>query len=422
MPELNEHDVWYVQVKGLTGTPWGNAIKAQIKVSQSLPTAPSLEADLMGPDEDDDPNDRGWRHVFAPGICLAVAMACMVAMLYVVGYISVVEEPKDLDPFSYLLDKIELNAAARRATLAYSGVTMAITFALSLTCIFWAYAAGRTKAASYRRLVWNRVLWWFVATFVVLLAAGIQPFASQIGRLLLKPEASGIASCLAKLGPNLMFVLALVVPAILAAGASLMLQPMQEPKSRKRAKAQIAVLQERLKEMDQLLYIGALTLVFGTLQLSAAMSVPLASMPKVADIKIQAELCKVLVPTMFEHPPARLPATSGELYKDRGELQCRGLAGRMVQAEMADSLRQLVKGVTFAFGLAFSALLAAIYAPGVIVLSNIKKHPSRSLEPSISPSGKSDGHADVDPVSRLATIFATLSPLIAGVLAGTVTA
>jgi len=73
-----------------------------------------------------------------------------------------------------------------------------------------------------------------------------------------------------------------------------------------------------------------------------------------------------------------------------------------------------VKGVTLGFGLSFSALLAAIYVPTLLVLRDMVEQRRREL-----PAGKGSGIEPVDPVSRIAAVIATLSPLAAGLLANT---
>jgi len=69
-----------------------------------------------------------------------------------------------------------------------------------------------------------------------------------------------------------MFVLSCVVPSVLLAGALCLLQPMTFERSKVVLLRQLGVLKDRLRELDQMLYIGALVLMFGTLQLSSGLS------------------------------------------------------------------------------------------------------------------------------------------------------
>lgn len=350
------------------------------------------------------------RFALAPVIWLAIVGLCLVITLYGVGYIAAGEEMPDTDALANALGELP-ELVARQAALAQSGVTMGITLALCLTCFYWAWCArlGPEKEG-YRGCVLGVVLACFAVAFggLLLLDANgaITPFTSTVGTLLLDPATSRVNAWLASLAPFAMYLLACVVPAVLACGACFLLIPIKTVKDAAAAQANHDLLLARLKEMDQLLYIGALTLVFGTLQLSAAMSVPLAGAPAVAEVKAELDSCK---PTPQAAPVATVPA------------QCHKAMARMQQAALVEELRHVVKGITFSFGLAFSALLAAIYVPGAMVLRNYLQAPLAHLKAdgSMAKADKPAG-ADIDPISRIAAIVATLSPLLAGVLASVI--
>jgi hypothetical protein len=211
-----------------------------------------------------------------------------------------------------------------------------------------------------------------------------------------------------------MFVLACFVPAVLAGGAGLLLQPLHVRTDEVATRGQLLVLADRLSELDQLLYVGALALVFGTLQLSAALSVPLAEAPKVGDLKTMADICKTLAPT-----PASSPFFSASSVQ-RGLSRCNALPEKFERSEQTDSLRQLVRGVTLSFGLAFTALLAAIYVPALIGLRLMIDPRRASIRKGFDADAQKesgDAIGDVDPLRRVAAILATLSPLIAGLVA-----
>jgi hypothetical protein len=282
--------------------------------------------------------------------------------------------------------------------------------ALSTASVVWAVAAFRHKDSSYRWKVfkWAATLWVVPLTilWVMWWKDLLPPFTTRIGAYLLPGRM-----------PFVMLGLACTVPAVLAAGAGFLLQPTRRPKDHTHATKQLQWLAKRLIELDQLLYVGALALVFGTLQLSAAMSVPLAGLPKTADLKNWVELCKTLDPppaTSPFFPSAPLPQEPGAAAQAAGPENCKALPEKYARTEVADDLRQLVRGVTLACGLAFSALLAAIYVPALIGLRLIIERP---LEMVSATSKRSPAVGEMDPIRRIAAVAATLSPLIAGLLA-----
>lgn len=355
-----------------------------------------------------------------PALWVAFVWAAMVMMLGAVGYLDADGKDKldQLAQLKRLIDDPVIDVAARRASLALSGVTLAITLALSFTGVIWAYKAFQEKSDRFR---WP-MLAMSVALLVVLVLASwyvsnkTQPFPSALGRHLLGSNdctpSLGWATCV----PDGMFLLACVVPCVLLAGATFLLEPMDNPPHAARRSEQLQILLGRVRELDQMLYLGALALVFGTLQLSAGLSVPLASMPKATSVKAQAELCKLMSPASAPsafYQSAASAATDGKAVDEK----CRALPAQVAKIEPADALRQLVRSVTFCFGLAFSALLAAVYVPSLIGLGLMieERQPNDS-------SGK-DADAvkkavnELDPLHRIAAVFATLSPLLAGIVA-----
>ncbi|WP_440532350.1 hypothetical protein [Variovorax sp. YR566] len=345
----------------------------------------------------------------APVVWQAIVGALMLIMLCGVGYFS---ESGTLPPLDWLKDAAQSNAmdsGARRAALAFSGVTAAITMALSIASVVWAVAAFRHKDSSYRWkvIIWAAVLWVMpLALLGVMWWRDLLPFTTRIGAYLLPGPV-----------PFIMLGLACTVSAALAAGAGFLLQPTRRPNNPAQATKQLQWLAKRLIELDQLLYVGALALVFGTLQLSTAMSAPLAGLPKTADLKNWVELCKTLAPppaTSPFFPSAPLPQELGAAAQAAGPENCKTLPEKYARNEVADDLRQLVRGVTLACGLAFSALLAAIYVPALIGLRLIIERP---LEMVSATSKRSPAVGEMDPIRRIAAVAATLSPLIAGLLA-----
>ncbi|ANH68638.1 hypothetical protein [Mitsuaria sp. 7] len=366
----------------------------------------------------------------APAIWVAVVWAAAVGMLYAVGYLDADTDPKGtggLAELKALIVDPHVDYAARRAALAFSGVTLAITLALSITSVVWAVSAFLKKANRFR------IPALIVAVLFLALSMGLswkvadacQPFTSELGKLLLSPKSANTASWMAGAVPYAMFFLACTVPSVLLAGATFVLQPMWLPsdrlnsttKVRKFAEIQVKILIARVRELDQMLYIGALALVFGTLQLSAGFSIPLASMPKAAPLKAQADLCKLMSPAASA-PTFFTAASAVDADARKTDARCRELPRQFAQVESADSLRELARGITLCFGLAFSALLAAVYVPALVGLRLMIEERLPCI-PSKDDGETTKAIAEVDPLHRVAAVVATLSPLFAGLLANT---
>lgn len=365
---------------------------------------------------------------FAPAIWVAVVWVAMVGMLYAVGYLDAdVDRTGKLAELVARLKQPDVDFAARRAARAFSGVTLAITLVLSFTSFVWAWAAFLRKSNHFRWPALGLMVLFLIALLAVSrwVSETYQPFTSEFGQLLLNPESSGAPSKLAAGVPTVMFILACVVPCILLAGATFLLQPMVLPGEVIAAPDtasvfrgdQLKILMGRVQELDQMLYIGALALVFGTLQLSAGLSVPLVSMPKAPSVRTQAELCKLISPSAASSPfYAKASASSPDgAAVDKA---CYELPKQLAQLEWADSLRQLVRGITLCFGLAFSALLSAVYVPALVGLRLMidERLPGGSATDSAE---TNKAIAEIDPLHRVAAVVATLSPLLAGLLANT---
>lgn len=376
----------------------------------------------MVPHDDYDGSFEFFR-ALAPVAWLVGVGVCMVLMLGAVGYLFM-PDPECLRSEIDTALQGPPNIAARRGALAYSGVTLAITVALSAASMVWAIAALRGTAPLYR---WP-ILYSVTVVLLLTLAShdwtGDRGFTSALGSMLLKPENSGLPSWPAAWVPHLMFVLACIVPASLAAGASALLQPMRWPmKDVFTAKHQLKLFRVRLNDLDQLLYVGALALVFGTLQLSAALSIPLASMPKAADLKNQADLCKTMTAFAASRPlltaAASAPAGGKSSDPPIDDAHCRKLPAEFARGEVADNLRQLVRVITLSFGLAYSALLAAIYVSALTGLRHLIEPRQKKVADAagVDATEEKSDIGDIDPLRRVAAIAATLSPLVAGLLA-----
>ena len=83
----------------------------------------------------------------SPLTWLVLVQVCIAGSLFWVGYLSVPEAPEAIDGLRKTLAKCD-DAAAHRAQLAYSGVTLGLTLVLAATSAVWALSAllGRGKA------------------------------------------------------------------------------------------------------------------------------------------------------------------------------------------------------------------------------------------------------------------------------------
>jgi hypothetical protein len=350
-----------------------------------------------------------------------------VAALYGVGYLSVPDpDGKAMEDLKKVLSH-DRDMAAHRALLAYSGVTLGVTWMLAILSVVWAVSAllgwrsAKAQPQTRRWLILILVFGISVADYALLTQSWrpLQPFPSALGKMLLEAAYSapkGFEAAGAPLGSVVlatMFLLAIVVPAALAVGASVLGEQINATLNEGLAQ-QVGL---RLRELDYLLYIGALAMVFGTLQLSTTMSVPLASLPKVAELKIRLEMCKTLAPVVANS--LFLPMSAPSRDDTVGVEPCRILPKAFDLDMKADSLRQLVRSVTLAMGLSFSAMLVAIYVPSLVRLRLMVDSESEKSAQSLDDATKASLEAvgEVDPLRRVATAAATLGPFIAGLIA-----
>lgn len=393
-----------------------------------------------------------WRTVSAavdnqaPMCCLVIAFLLTIAMLRASGYFAL---PKDEDDYARVIaalgsaflkgrpEHFEVESvAAFRGGLAVSGVLLAATVAMSMTAVLWVSAnmRGRPWRFVLSRLagliMGLEVLAWVI--FSMPLHEDSFSFISRPAYALLDvtraqfPNAEWLGSV-----PLLMLCQAVGLPLILAFGACLFMQPVPRlVGDRIRAQKRIETLIPRVRELDQMLYIGALALVCGTLQLAAALSVPLLNMPAAADVKTTIDLCKAStsekVANPFfsvshaaaEAPGMHSPATAS-FHREFSAGDCEAVQTELARVSVAQSVRSLIHALTLALGLAFSMLLAAIYVPAMIRL-RVWMDEARELGASANASDGSD-FGNADPMRRIAATIATLGPIIAGLVANTLT-
>lgn len=452
----------------------------------------------------------------APMTCLVGTIAITVIALWMVGYIGTEDKDEVVGEFVLALQKggettIESeNLAARRGGLAVSGILFAATVVLSVTVCFWAYL-NRPDPDRWNALtLWRR--WGVLVTGLVAAAAAAGwpfalfgakvSFASGLAiRLLGITAAQFDHPCRLSLVPYLMLLQGVVVPVILAFSACLFISPLPVPTPKVEARRFIVEkLKPRIRELDQMLYLGALALVCGTLQLAAALSIPLARMPSMADVKNTIDMCKTAGlgdksnPFLSPRPPmgavcaasgagasaglcassaASVPApvagtapgafasaanaaaegSKKQFHRDFSAADCEQVQTELTRVNLAQSVRSLIHSLTLAIGLAFSMLLAAIYVPAMIRMreladkarQNIRDHkdPKQSVSaelgervkraigalfgignaPDAAATSDAEGEGaeevDADPTRRITTALATLSPVIASLVANT---
>jgi hypothetical protein len=390
--------------------------------------------------------ERHWLSIASPPLWLVVVVLAIAFGLVGVGYLVTPELPETLAEFDRALGARDVpfdSSAAQRGAFAISGVLLGITMALTAAAFYWTFAAARGH--TLRHLGLSAAFVAIAAAIMCLLAYGIygfqwlkffdwQPYDSMLARHLL--SAAELRTAHPRFAgdmPNLMFLLATFVPLVLTLGACFLIEGLRRPRDEdKEGREQLKILVPRLRQLDQMLYIGALTLVAGTLQLASALSIPLASMPSVSETKISIEMCKSFmgrdVGNPFYLPATPVPSAPSTTAFRRGfgPTDCQDVADAVRRLSVADGIRQLIHALTLSFGLAFSAMLACIYLPAFICLRQMIDRARDVLRGTAPPEAQpgSEGAPDtgeIDPLRRIAAILATLGPLIAGLLANTLT-
>jgi hypothetical protein len=210
-------------------------------------------------------------------------------------------------------------------------------------------------------------------------------------------------------------VLGIFIPVVLALGMCLLMEPLITEKD----EDTLAAIASNSRFLDVLLYVGAACLAFGILHLSSAYGSALATLPSAATVKIRADSCKSL-----SLPPGVIDANAQKrLLAQWVSLKCDKLAEDARDAEVADSAREFAKTTTLVFGISFSALLAAMYLPSMLLLKRAADE---------SPLPYKRGHVDSrarrseqylklgiesDMLGKVGKVITALSPIFASVLA-----
>lgn len=208
-------------------------------------------------------------------------------------------------------------------------------------------------------------------------------------------------------------VIGIYIPTILGLGICLLLEPVgrwrHDPD-------ELDVIARRSKTLDYMLYLGAASLVFGTFQMSAIHGAAVGPLSSLADLKTKAEFCKSTKPNGATDIEVMKSTPARRAWADIG---CDRLLEEAKTANLADAGRRFARAVTLSFGIAFSALLIALYVPAVLLL----RRAALATRPAASCASDSQRNElllklgiESDVVGRLGRSVAALSPLLAGLL------
>lgn len=376
-----------------------------------------------------------WRNAF-PAYCAVVVVLLLLVLLYLNRYLDW-RQGSAMSALHDLVYRPSVAAFAQSdAERGYRGVTMGMTVLTTLV-------AGWTTAG----------LWWrnhslsysgSITFWVVLAAGAVGAVLTALGSVQVLAGFGGVAGntllCAAwrrdetpamAVITDAFNAIGIYLPVVLALGVCLLMEPVGEPLGmlpagplRRRHKRSAAQTQARLDEiaersrgLDTLIYLGAIGLVFGTLQISATYGAALSPLPTAAGLKTSADLCKAV-----GWPAA---SASASVTKWRKALDCDALAQVKSDVDVADSARRFAKQTTLTFGIAFSAILLALYLPAALLLRAEAADVVRRLDlPDSAQRNELLTRLGIesDYVGKLGRLIATLSPLVAGLLTSALSA
>lgn len=131
-----------------------------------------------------------------PALWLAAVWLCLLLSLSAVGYLTPTADQSIEKAINRLLrDHAGSDFGASVAAMGYSGVTFAITLALSGTCVVWTWSAFNDAQPGLRRQLLDTAIGLMVLMACVSWVIGsMAPFTSQYGSaLLLSPNTPGLA-------------------------------------------------------------------------------------------------------------------------------------------------------------------------------------------------------------------------------------
>lgn len=373
------------------------------------------------------PSNRAFTPVhFAPAACAlataAVIVGCVFASHFVedVGnerlrelYMLVARFPSDADGHDF---------GARAMHAVTMGLTLLAAMAAAWTTadVWW---RCRSRAFAWHATAWVALVALLVASVltVVGLLSLTQGLDSAVGNTLLCANWERTGAPWMAMFSDANNVLGIFVPVVLALGMCLLLEPLGSHRRHGNLKA----IARNSRSLDVLLYVGAACLALGILHLSAAYASALATLPSAASVKIRGDICKSLsLPTgaINVSTSANASASTQVLVHWRA-LKCNNLAQEAQEAETADSAREFAKTTTLVFSISFSALLAAMYLPSMLLL---KRAADRSRLPYVR--DQANGRAsraelylklgiESDMLGKVGKVITALSPIFAGVIA-----
>lgn len=333
-------------------------------------------------------------------------LATLVVLALLAAHYALPIEREQVDDWIWITEgRGALFSAAREsAARGYWAVMLALSSAAALLALWFVAGLGNRCEPAFR----DEVLSWVfvlatiaaVALMVLVVAKQLQGGAvSAIGNALLCAGWGRIGSpWLAPLS-DMQNVVGFVVPVVLATGACLLLAPADVRGLPTRAA--LHRVAERSRSLDQLLYIGALCLVLGTLHLSAAFSLAVGPFDGSADVKLRAELCR-------QNP---LQAA-----------RCADLPTELHDAEAIDDAKRFVRLTISWIGIAYSALLVALYAPAAYLLMQQAEALTARIGMSAAARHRelSEAGIESDLLGKLAKVATTMSPLAAGLISSAV--
>jgi hypothetical protein len=358
----------------------------------------------------------------APAYCGALVSVIIIAALFGSYFLENVSNERvrllyeTVARYSRESEGHEFAARARR------GTTMALTLVAALAAT-WATAVLWWQCRS-------RAYSWDVTTVIVYVAAAASVILSSLGSSGMSPgldSAFGNAMLCASwerthsdwlvMVSDANNVLGIFVPVVVGFGICLLLEPVRQDAAM--GVDHLAVIGDRSRALDNLLYLGAISLAFGILQMSAVYASALAPLPSVASAKTKIDMCKGL-----STPPDALKATATKQASDQWRaMGCETLGQEAHDGEVADSAREFARATTLVFGMGFSAVLAAMYLPAMLLLKQAADRLLVSTDNSVGTS-KEDRSKEYqrlgiesDFLGKAGKVITALSPLFAGVLA-----
>ena len=359
---------------------------------------------------------RGWSTCLAPATCALGATAVIVLALLVSGFLEIVDD-KNLQA-SYLIVNAEDKSALAQefGARAHRAITMALTFisamvAAWMTMGIWWECQSRDYAVQVTRRVVLMALTAAVVLGVLGLAKLTPGLDSAFGNAILCATwARNDAPWLAMVS-DANNVLGIFIPFVVGLGMCLLLEPTTH--SRMPSRDELAILARNSRTLDHLLYVGAICLVFGILQMSTVHSSAVATLPTMQEVKTKVEICKSIAAIENE----------GKLHSGLEPINCHQLVNEIGKAEVADSFRQFARSTTLVFGIAFSVLLAALYMPAALLLNGAAQRLTKVIGSDGPKGGTGDVHSrlqelgiESDLLGKFGKVITTLSPIFAGLI------